>query len=56
MIKVISISRGVPTIYMPLFVVLAVTALKDYIEDYKRKTSDSRENMSKCQKWDKDAQ
>lgn len=48
MISIISISSGVPTIYIPLFVVLGVTAVKDYMEDYKRKKSDRTENFSKC--------
>ncbi len=31
-------------IYLPLFVIVAVSALKDLIEDYKRKKSDYAEN------------
>ena len=44
MIPQISISDGVPTIFMPLFVILLVTAAKDFYEDFKRRTSDNEEN------------
>lgn len=44
MIPAISISEGVPTIFMPLFVILLVTAAKDFYEDFKRRTSDNEEN------------
>lgn len=44
MIPDISISAGKPVIYMPLFVVVAISALKDLVEDLKRKKSDTQEN------------
>ncbi|EGR30728.1 phospholipid-translocating p-type flippase family protein, putative [Ichthyophthirius multifiliis] len=43
----ISISDGVPTIFLPLTVILAITASKDFYEDYKRKKSDNEENKVK---------
>lgn len=43
-IPFISISEGIPATYLPLFVVLLVSALKDFYEDYKRKKSDYEEN------------
>lgn len=43
----ISISGGVPTIFLPLAFILFITAIKDYYEDYKRKVSDSVENCKK---------
>lgn len=44
MINAISISGGKPVIYMPLFVVVAISAIKDIVEDYKRYKSDQEEN------------
>ena len=44
MIPAISISGGQPVIYMPLLVVVAISAIKDIIEDYKRYRSDQEEN------------
>ena len=49
----ISISEGIPAIFLPLTVVLILTACKDYFEDRKRKKSDSEENMQKVQIWEK---
>ncbi len=46
MIPVISISEGVPTIFLPLFIIVLVTAIKDGYEDYKRRKSDKEENRS----------
>lgn len=40
----ISISNGQPVIYLPLFVIVLITALKDLFEDLKRHRSDSEEN------------
>ncbi|KAL4478908.1 hypothetical protein ABPG72_019345 [Tetrahymena utriculariae] len=48
----ISISEGIPTIFLPLFVILVVTAAKDFYEDYKRHKSDNEENNRKTKKWD----
>lgn len=48
LIPSISISNGVPTIYIPLVAIVVVTAVKDFYEDYKRKKSDREENESEC--------
>lgn len=44
-IPYITISEGIPAIFLPLAFVLSVTAFKDYFEDRKRKKSDIEENM-----------
>jgi phospholipid-transporting ATPase len=36
----VSISNSVPVIFMPLFFIVLVSALKDLYEDYKRRSSD----------------
>lgn len=46
-IRAISISNGQPVIYMPLGVILAITAIKDFFEDQKRHKSDNEENKRK---------
>ncbi len=43
-IPYITISNGLPAIFLPLVAILLITALKDFFEDYKRKISDSYEN------------
>ncbi|KRX01550.1 P-type ATPase, cytoplasmic domain N [Pseudocohnilembus persalinus] len=48
----ITISDGVPTIYLPLVVIVILTALKDFYEDYKRKKADKEENQSKTHRYD----
>eukprot|EP00397_Hematodinium_sp_SG-2012_P001607 GEMP01001611.1.p1 GENE.GEMP01001611.1~~GEMP01001611.1.p1 ORF type:complete len:1272 (+),score=211.79 GEMP01001611.1:195-4010(+) len=48
LIRVISTSRGVPTVLNPLGFVLFVAALKDGIEDYRRHKSDDVENNRKA--------
>jgi phospholipid-transporting ATPase len=48
MIKEISTSSGQPVIYLPLMVILIITALKDLIEDLKRHKSDREENSKQC--------
>ena len=35
---------GQPTIYPPLILIICISMLKDYLEDYKRKKSDNEEN------------
>ncbi len=40
MIPDISTSNGLPIIYFPLSVIILATAIKDIIEDFKRKKSD----------------
>ena len=43
-ITLISISNGQPVICGPLFVIVIITAIKDFMEDLKRKRSDNEEN------------
>ncbi|EGR33087.1 phospholipid-translocating p-type flippase family protein, putative [Ichthyophthirius multifiliis] len=43
-IQEISISQGQPVIFLPLFVILCISALKDLLEDLKRHKSDDEEN------------
>ena len=40
----ISNTENQPLIYLPLFVIVLISMLKDYMEDYKRKKSDRDEN------------
>ena len=40
----ISNTQNEPLIYVPLFVIIFISMLKDYMEDYKRKKSDREEN------------
>lgn len=47
LIKEISTSKGVPYIFVPLIFIIAVTMLKDLVEDYKRHRSDWEENNKK---------
>lgn len=37
-------TQNQPLIYVPLFVIVVLSMLKDYMEDYKRKKSDREEN------------
>ena len=46
-IGAISISNGQPVIYIPLAVILMITAVKDLFEDLKRHKSDNEENNRK---------
>ena len=41
----ISISNGLPVIFLPLVVIVIITGIKDFIEDYRRKKSDTAENL-----------
>lgn len=52
MIDAITISEGLPTILAPLTFVIFVSMLKDFLEDFKRKSADAEENNSKVLKWD----
>eukprot|EP00347_Sterkiella_histriomuscorum_P008769 403343827 len=47
-IKPVSITKGTPAILLPLSVVVAMSAIKDIIEDFKRYRSDQAENRKKC--------
>ena len=48
MVKPISITGGSPTNLPPLALLIAVSMVKDFIEDRRRQKSDSRENSSKA--------
>ncbi|CAD8142403.1 unnamed protein product [Paramecium pentaurelia] len=43
-IDLVSITDGQPVIWFPLFVVIAISAFKDFLEDHKRQISDQDEN------------
>lgn len=47
MIRTISISGGIPTIFLPLTAITMISALKDVLEDMKRYRSDKEENKRK---------
>lgn len=47
MIPEISVSDGQPVTLVPLLFIVVVSALKDLIEDWKRKRSDNEENSKK---------
>jgi phospholipid-transporting ATPase len=47
MIPQISVSGGFPVIFVPLSIVVGVSAIKDLFEDLKRKKSDSEINGKK---------
>jgi phospholipid-transporting ATPase len=42
----ITISEGKPTMFLPLTIVVAVSMVKDFIEDWRRHKSDRKENNS----------
>ena len=47
----ISVTGGIPNILMPLLFVLTVSAIKDLLEDFKRKKSDREENSKLTARW-----
>lgn len=47
-ITAISVTNGTPDIFVPLFVIIIISALKDLVEDIKRHKSDKEENSKKC--------
>lgn len=51
-IRPISISDGEPVILFPLTFLISMSAIKDYIEDYKRKKQDKLENNMECMVFD----
>jgi phospholipid-transporting ATPase len=53
-IPYISISEGVPVIFLPLVVIIFISGFKDFYEDYKRKKSDNEENSRKILVFEKD--
>jgi len=48
MIRSISPTDQIPIMFFPLFLVIVVNALRDFIEDKKRQNSDKEENNQKC--------
>ena len=49
LVKAISITSGVPTIAPTLTFIIALSMIKDFLEDYKRWKSDSEENNAKAE-------
>lgn len=49
MVKLVSITNGMPTILPPLAFIVFLTMIKDVYEDYKRYKSDQEENNKVCQ-------
>lgn len=49
MIKPISITNGVPTIGGSLIIIMILSMIKDFFEDYKRWQSDHKENHNVSQ-------
>jgi len=47
-IKEISVTNGTPDIFVPLFLIILISALKDLFEDIKRHRSDKEENSKIC--------
>ena len=43
-LEVISITDGKPVIWFPLMLVVVISSIKDFFEDYKRHQSDNEEN------------
>ncbi|CAD8079154.1 unnamed protein product [Paramecium primaurelia] len=52
MVPEVSISSGIPTIYLPLGFIILVSGAKDFYEDYKRRTSDNEENKQQVTAFD----
>lgn len=52
MIPEVSISSGVPTIYLPLSFIILISGAKDFYEDYKRRKSDNEENRQPVSTYD----
>lgn len=51
MIKPISTSEGAPVMFLPLSFVVAISALKDLFEDFKRHKEDDWENNKKTLRY-----
>ncbi|EGR27787.1 phospholipid-translocating p-type flippase family protein, putative [Ichthyophthirius multifiliis] len=50
----ISISNALPVIFVPLIVIVVISAMKDFFEDYKRMQSDKTENNMKIEVYNKE--
>lgn len=48
MVKYISITKGIPTVGFSLILVIFLSMLKDFFEDFKRWMSDNNENNCLC--------
>ena len=48
MVEPISATNGTPDMFLPLFGIVFITAIKDLFEDIKRKRQDNEENTRKC--------
>ena len=55
MIPLISTSNGIPVIFLPLSFVIAVSAIKDLVEDLKRHREDDQENNEKTLRFENDS-
>lgn len=51
-IPAITVSDGTPDTFLPLFVIVLITAIKDLYEDIKRHRSDREENRKTCLTFD----
>lgn len=51
-IKAISNTEGQPLIYLPLFVIVGISMIKDVFEDLKRHKSDNEENTRKTRRFE----
>ena len=49
MVPAISVSEGKPTMFFPLSIVVIVSMVKDFVEDWKRHKSDRKENQTKIE-------
>ena len=47
MIKQVSITNGLPTVLPALIVIICLSMLKDFLEDFRRWKSDKKENQEK---------
>lgn len=54
-IKAISNTEGQPLIYLPLFVIVGISMIKDVFEDLKRHKSDHEENTRKTRRFEVDS-
>lgn len=51
MITAISITDGKPVIFGPLLIVVSISMIKDFFEDFKRHKSDFEENTKQILKY-----
>ena len=55
-IRVVSNTEGIPTICVPLGFIVILSMIKDFFEDYKRKSSDAAENKKVTYVFEKEQQ